>query len=399
MKDQVLRNIYNEKSNNIRVHNEDYLGRESLNSLFGDKIVGSRKVYIANQFVYGIERDDAIIEELNGATISVENSLLKGSTGTNVDGFASIQTKRYIRYKPGFDTVVMFTAIFSEPKVDSYQHIGLFDDNDGVFIGYDTDGVFKLFRRNSGTTYKYTLDTSVLSFDIDFTKGNIYRINYGYLGFAPIVLEVLSPTGKWEELYFIEYPNQNTLTNIGNTYLSMRGEVGNDGNNTDIVLKSGSIHASVVDGVSDDLTGRYNNYNSEPQIISSGDTIIVAFKNVDAFMGVNNKIASRLKEVIGTPDLNKIADLRLIKNPTITNTPIWVDIDTDNSVMQYSTDITVDLNTGNELFRLPISKTGQTIKDFTDKNFLLFPNEIAVFVLTTTGSGEFSLFLDWNELF
>ena len=395
---EIMRNIYNREGNNITTSNEDYLGRQSLNSLFGDKVVGTRTVYIASQFIYGIEEKDAIKEELNGGIIAVENGMLKGSTGTAPNGRASIQTRRYVRYKPGFDTVAMFTAIFSEPKLNSWQYIGLFGEDNGVFVGYDVDVKFKFFRRNNNVDHKYELDLSKLSFALDTSKGNVYRINYGCPGFAPITLEVLSPKGSWEELFFLEYPNNYTETSLGNAYLNMRGEVGNSGNTTDVVLYSGSIHASVVGGMSDDLTSRYFSHTSGAIAVEAGDTTIIGFKSKDTFAGIANKIASRLGEVIAIPDLTRIAELKLIRNPTITNTPTWNDVDA-NSVLQCSEDIMIDMGTGEQVFSMPIAKSDRSSKDFTDKEFLLYPNDYVVFVLNTKRTGEFSLFVDWEELF
>ena len=133
--------------------------------------------------------------------------------------------------------------------------------------------------------------------------------------------------------------------------------------------------------------------------IASGTTHIVTFRNKSTFALKTNKIAALLGDVILAPDINKVGKLFLEKNATITGTPTWTDVNTNNSVLEYSTNAVVSYGTGKELIARPIPRSGVVDKSYKDKNFLLFPNETATFYFVTTGSGELGFSIDWTEQF
>ena len=383
--DEVLRNVYNEIGKSITTMNEDYIGRQSLNSLAGERLVEMRNIHIAEQFVYSPDISNYTFGVVTTGGVVLEDSQLKVKSGTATDGSVYIQTKRYIRSMPGFDVIGMFTVTFTEPKPNAYQYIGFFDDESGIFIGFEGEH-FKLFVRKGTEDLKFDLDEGSL----DFENGNLFRLNYGCLGFSPIVLEVLDRTGSWKELLTLNYPN----TKLSNTYLPFRVEVGNTGNDTDIIVSVGRVHASSLGGKNVIITERYGSVNTGPVNVSSGSTALLGLRNKDEFSGKPNRLAAKLREIKGIADLSKISTLKIIKNP-ILQSGTWEGA----SIIEYSKDLSIDLNSGTLIFELTFDKSGTTFKDFGEKELLLFPNDLLAFVLETSGNGDFGLFVDYFELF
>lgn len=373
----------------------DNIGRQSLNTIFGEQIHGVRRADIASQFQYGYPAGNADTDTANGGTIATVESMLIVSTSNNIAGSAGINNKKALRYLPGHEAYIVFTAVFTEGVADSYQRGGLFDSNNGFFIGYEGED-FKVTRRRDGTDVRVgiTLDDVFTGFDP--TKGNVYKISFGYLGFATIIFEVLKSDGSWTSIHKIEYPNTATVTHILNTNLQPRMEVVNTGNNTDISMKVGSFTAGIVDGGRGDPTARRFTVGKTAQAIVAGTLMVITFRNKSSFASLVNYIQSQLTLLSFNSDLSKSSLWELEKNATITNSPTWADLDTDDSIMEASTDAVVTRGTGQLNFSVPLGKVDRVlITDLEEQEIELLPEDtMTLFIITpggTTGTYDFSL--------
>jgi hypothetical protein len=70
--------------------------RVSTNTVFGDKIVGTRVPSISSQFQYGVESDAAVIDTVGSGVVDFVNSMLQINTGTDPNGAAGIQSSDYL---------------------------------------------------------------------------------------------------------------------------------------------------------------------------------------------------------------------------------------------------------------------------------------------------------------
>jgi hypothetical protein len=310
-----------------------------------------------------------------------------------------------LRYIPGHEAYALFTAVFTTAKADSYQRAGLFNDEDGFFVGYEgTD--FKVTRRRDSVDTSVTIDVSTI-YDpedgtFDPTKGNVYRISFGYLGFAAINFEVMAPCGCYKSLYRIEYPNSATQTHILNTNLQPRAEVANTGNNTDIVFKTGSFTAGVVNGGGEDPAARRFTFAQANQTITAGTLMVVTFRSKATFSSLTNYISSVLTMLSFNTDLSKSSLWDLELNGTITNTPTWTDVDTTDSTIEYSTDAVVTHNSGDTYIAIPLGRIDrELITDLEEQEIEILPNDyVTLFITTPVGTtGTYDLSFRWKELF
>lgn len=393
-------------NNPFPIHDIDENFRGSLNTLFGDKITGIRKTSIAAQFQYGVEDGTSDVELENGGTIVLENSLLKIRSGTNAAGRARIQSSETVRYVPGQELYCFFTVVFDTAENNSFQRVGLFDDDNGFFVGYE-DTVFKFTRRRESVDYQQNINIDSFNLSNNYTfipqRGNIYRISYGYLGFAPINLEVLKPNGKWLLLSKIEYPNSSTVTHTTQTFLPVRGEVVNTGNNTNLEIRSGSLAAGIVDGGGEDIAGRQFSWANPETITFSDSTTLVTFRNKTTFQGISNRVPARLLLISGANAANKTLKWRLLKNPTLeaSPVPVWTDVNTNNSTLEYSTNAVANYSASTDLFLAWNTGVAADFFEFVEDLTLdLPPGGMASFVIYSKATNaEADLSIRWSELF
>lgn len=385
--------------------NIDSAGREGMNTVFGDSVTAVRQADIAAQFQYGFPASAAEPETANGGTISIVESMLVLSTSADPAGLAALSNRRALRYLPGEEAFTGFTCVFSTPKPDTFQCAGIFDDQNGFFVGYEGE-IFYIFRRRAGTTFKSEVDLSSVYPPalgvFDPTKGNIYRITFGYYGFAPITFEVSTPTGGHALLGRIEYPNSETVTHITNTNLQPRAEVQNTGNTSDMTIKVGSFSAGVINGGGNDPAARRVTFARSAQTITAGTLMVVTFRSKSTFSGLTNYIRSLFTLLSFNTDLSKSSLWELEKNAEITNSPTWNDINTLDSTIQYSLNAAITIGTGEDTFPLPLGKVDRVLLSDLEKEQLdMLPGDhYTLFITTPTGTtGTFDYSFRIKELF
>jgi len=380
----------------------DRASREGFNTVFGEQIIGIRKPTTAAQFQYGIASDFATSVLVNGGTAATSDSLLNIETGTNTAGAAYIETKDYLRYVPGHEAYLFFTTVFTAGAGDSYQRYGLFDDNNGFFIGYEgTD--FKITRRRAGSDVTKTIDVSGIYEDgtFDPTLGNVYRISFGYLGFATVHFETMTQSGGWVIIGEFDYPNTSTTTHIAQTNLPARAQVANTGNSTNIKGSVGSFSFGIVNGGGEDPSSRVFSYSSGPVAISAGTSPVVTLRSKATFNSMSNRISSQLMLMSAATDVSKIVSWVIEQGATITNSPTWADVNTTDSTFEYSTDATITAGSGSELLSWQMGKLDSFFEQVDALLITLRPGEWATIYTNTAlgASGDISLGLRWKELF
>lgn len=200
---------------------------------FANTIVGSR--YNQLEIAYDQTDPDSItaitVTKTGGGDAINSGGQAVFSTSTGATGGIKAVTNASVAYRPQAEVYAAFTCIFTLGVANSYQRIGIYDANNGFFIGYEGTSFGVTIRKaGSDTTTaraSFNLDTLLGAADSKYTrngvpealdpeKDNLYRIRFGWLGAAPIVFETLSPDGAWVPFHIIRHPNTNAATSINN---------------------------------------------------------------------------------------------------------------------------------------------------------------------------------------
>lgn len=382
----------------------DASGKEYFNSVFGDRIIGKRKAKFSANFNYPTDSRVVTNTTLNGGTVSLALNLLNLSTGTASNGVARVQTLENLRYFAGREAELMATAKFTLGVANSSQRAGLFDDQDGMWIGYSGINFGVGVRKGGNDTFvaqtsfnKDKLDGNGKSgFLIDTTKLNIFRVSYGYLGIAPICFQVYGGIDRgWITFHVYDITNISTGTHINKPYLPVRSEVINNGNTTNIVLQSGSLYAGTIDGDGNavDASSREFSYKRSASQTAGVDNLVVVIHNKATYGGTANKVEDLLLKIGIAVEGTKPVRVDLYR-PAVTPTGgTWIDIDTPNSNSEYNISATVNLTGAQIRDSWALSKSDSINVDVSYLNLLLPPDGYAVFVATSTGNYD----LEWNH--
>ena len=117
-------------------------------SAFGELSTSQLEPVVQLQFPYGVN-SEIVSEHSNNGSLSVDSNRLKASTGAAANQSAMMFSNVPIKYNPGQGGLIRFTGVFTTGVIGSAQTIGIGDQGDGYFFGYD-GADFGILRREAG---------------------------------------------------------------------------------------------------------------------------------------------------------------------------------------------------------------------------------------------------------
>lgn len=417
---QIWRNIYDHVKKRIRTDTTltSTSGAPAFVGVYGELLATDIKNDVLVQFQYNVSSYDVTQTVANGGTVASADSMAVVSTSTATNGTAEIESTGKLRYRPGHTAIAQFSALFSTPKADSLQHIGPFNDTDGFYFGYsDETLVFGYLNGGVRTEIPSTQWNGNDISSIDFTKLNVFRINFGWLGATPVILEVMLPgTNRYVVLHSFQHQGVGTKPHVGNPSMPIHMHVENSGNNTDIVMKTGSWQCGVL-GLCQECGNRPFQLKLTQTAVGATEQVIAVFENVATFHGKNNKVRAKLNRYqffVDPPTSQNdfgVIQFRLVADPTLTGTPSWTNIDVDNSIIRYNTNQAYTAGTGIEGLvewigyaggkgnTVPsVSEVAEALGLFLDagRTYVLLAQRVGT---TSTGTPNVRAVFNWSELF
>jgi hypothetical protein len=378
---------------------------------FGAIQIGEPVPVIQTDFIYNINTD--LFDTSNsygGGTVTTSNSICSIATGTTAGWKGGdLRTKKRIRYRPGQGLEVLFSATFTSPLANSYQKAGVGEiGQDGFWFVYEETNFGILHTKNTSNTF---IDQSNWNIDVmdgsssvsnpsgitlDPTKGNVYKIQYQWLGYGAITFLIEHPeTGGFTPVHRIEYANANTAPSILNPSLQISfATESSPAVTTDIVVKTSSIAAFVQGPVIP--IGPTNSIDNTKTIAASTLTNILTIQNKSTYQSLTNVIPIILQTIsIGT-DLSKVGIIRVIKNATLGGTPSYTDISTNTSVVSYDVAGTT-VTGGTTILTYNLGKTDGATAIIKELGLELDPGDTLTFAAYSTGTGDVAASVTWLE--
>lgn len=369
--------------------------------IFKERITAELSPIIQLKFPYNINPSQVTTEVTGSGTVTQENGMALASTGAATSSSATLYSRGAIAYQAGQGVTVRFSAVFDTPKEGNVQCIGLGDSNDGLFIGYN-GLVFGTLRRRGGVD-EWTTDADwngdfknqqFVSGDFNPQKGNIYQIQFQWLGFGNIVYSIFEPIQeRYVIMNKIEYPNTETQPSILNPNLPVRIECDNTTNDTNVVLKSASMGA-FIEGQTVKSSSRFA---AEGSKTVTTEVSVLTIKNNDTFQSATNR-ATMFPDVLSvSSDGTKPVTFNLYINTTLGGTPSYTVIDADESVASFDVAGTT-VTGGTKVLSIKIARdSGQTLK-FSDLNIKLLPGDILTVSAQSALTSDVSVGMSWREL-
>lgn len=217
---------------------------------FGKLVISESHNDIDVQFYRDDPNNILTVTTSAGGTAVKSAGFATFSTSTATTGSVKGVSLDTTHYHSGGEIYAMFAAAFPDGgQATSFQRIGLFDNSNGFYVGYENTNFGFTIRKGSSDTFtaksSWNVDTLVGGATsrftrngapeaIDLTKLNVFRIRFGWLGAAAVKLEVLSPDDEWVLVHIIRQPNLSDVPHIENADLPITLEATKTGGATNI---------------------------------------------------------------------------------------------------------------------------------------------------------------------
>ncbi len=236
------------------------------------------------------------------------------------------------------------------------------------------------------------------SVTLDPTKGNVYEIEYQWLGFGLITLSVEDPKdGLYHHAHTIRYANANTTPSIQNPTLPLHIASINTSNTSNLTIKSGSM-AGFVQGenAQDGILLSASNTISN---LSNSEVPILSIKNRVIHQGLINRSEIKPEILTLATEATKPVIFRVRETPTLTGTPAFAALDATNSLVDVDIAAT-GVSGGEAILTVVLGKADSKVISVHELNRHIEPGETLVVTAegTTSGSQDATVGFNWTEL-
>lgn len=201
---------------------------------------------------------------------------------------------------------------------------------------------------------------SEVDFVLDPTKGNVFDINFQWLGFGNIIFSIENPeTGRFVTVHEVHYSNTNTVPSIQNPTLPAYASSINTTNTSNITLNVGSMMAANEGSVHP--TGLFAGAENKVTISGTAETPVISIRNNEVYQSKSNRIQMKVELVTVSVEHTKPCIVRFYAAPTLVGTS-WSDYNAAISPLQVDKSATSHTG-GFLLLAVTLGKTGSTIID------------------------------------
>lgn len=387
------------EAGSVRIDNLFFGGLSNAKTgAFQEVMTGTFDPMAQWKFGYNINPGLVTVTETNGGAVTQANSSAVLSTGTSANGAAKISTIKSVRYSPGVSGVCRFTAVFNEPVEDLVQIIGLIDDDDGWAVGYN--GLeFGFLRRNDGVddwVYQDDWNRSVFT-NLNPQKGNVYQIDYQWLGYGKQILSVESDVGKITTAHQILYANQNVVPSVSNPDLAISAEIKNiNGASGDYSMATPSAAAGMMGDSQNEACSVALSEDNTNVGAPIGKTVLLAFKNPTTYQGKNNRLYAKATRLSVGTDSNKPAVMRAILGATET-AGAWAPINSDLTPIEVSKDAVITAGTGVQVGAWVLAKADSINMQLSDSKFSIFPGQTVYLEIDLLLGGDVNCAVNFRQ--
>jgi len=358
-------------------------------------------------FNYNINADYISATGTSGGTTTQANSMAVLSTSTNTSGSARVSTRNVLRYSPGLGALARFTAIFTTGVALSQQIIGIGDDTDGFFFGYNgtdfsilrvSNGVFNWIPQASWND-DIMNGTGPSGMNLNQTLGNVYTIQYQWLGFGVINFFIeQTTTGQPILVHRIQYPNTAIVPTVYNPTFPLTAKVLNNGNNSNVVLQSPSAMAFVEGDGSNQAIVTRNAAVASVSLTSPTNRNVLTLRNNALFVTKTNRTRIRVDFISASSEANRTVRFNVIRNATFGTALTYTAVNSNTSVVDFSS--TLSTISGGILvmaFEIAIGASNQLLIDSLD--IYVNPGETLTLQATSAATTtQLDCSFSWAEL-
>ena len=232
---------------------------------------------------------------------------------------------------------------------------------------------------------------------IDPTKGNVYAVQFQYLGYGDAFFYVVNGlTGRPTLCHIIRNSNTRTSTVLRNPNLYLTWESRNTGTGTSVVMR-GASGGAFVEGPVEFLGAQFA---VPPVAVTAGagvETPILSLRASTVYLNRQSTAQLQIDRIAVACDGTKNVLFKVSKNATLT-APRWQNVNANTSAASYDQNATgFSVGTGTLVYAFAVAKTGNSTESLTDIALFMQAGDYLTVTATSTNANDVAASIVWIE--
>lgn len=232
---------------------------------------------------------------------------------------------------------------------------------------------------------------------IDPTKGNVYGVQFQYLGYGDAFFYVVNGlTGRPTLCHIIRNSNTRTSTVLRNPNLYLTWESRNTGTGTSVAMR-GASGGAFVEGP---VTFLGAQFSVPPATVTAGagvETPILSLRANTVFVNRISTAQLQIDRISVSCDGTKNVLFKVYKNATLT-APRWQNVSAVSSASSYDQNATAfSIGSGTLVYAFAVAKTGNSTESLTDIALFLQAGDYLTITATSVNANDVAASIVWIE--
>jgi hypothetical protein len=232
---------------------------------------------------------------------------------------------------------------------------------------------------------------------IDPTKGNVYGVQFQYLGYGDAFFYIVDGnTGRPQPVHVIRNANTRTSTNLRNPNLYLTWESRNTGTGTSVVTR-GASGGAFVEGK---VTFLGAQFAVAPVAVTLGagvETPVLSLRADTVYQNRQSSAQIQIDRFTVACDGTKTVNFKVYKNGTLTAAR-WQRVNATTSTASYDSNATsFSIGSGSVVYAFSVGKTSNATESVTDLSLFMQAGDVLTITATSTNASDVSASIVWIE--
>ena len=231
---------------------------------------------------------------------------------------------------------------------------------------------------------------------LDPTKGNVYGVQFQYLGYGDAFFYIVNgQTGRPVLVHTIRNANTRTSTNLRNPNLYLTWESRNIGTGTSVTMY-GASGGAFVEGAIEFLGAQFGATVTK-SIGAAVETPVLSIRASTVYLNRLSTAQLQIDRFSVACDGTKTVDFKVYKNGTLT-APQFARVNASTSATDYDSAATAfTLGSGTQVYAFSVGKTGNATESVTDLALFMQAGDVLTITAYSVNASDVSASTIWVE--
>jgi len=231
---------------------------------------------------------------------------------------------------------------------------------------------------------------------LDPTKGNVYGVQFQYLGYGNAYLYIVDgKTGRLVLVHEVRNANTRTSTVLRNPNLYLTWESKNTGTGTSVTMY-GASGGAFVEGPIEFLGAQFG-ATATKSIGSATETPVISLRASTVYLNRLSTAQLQIDRFSVACDGTKTVDFKVYKNGTLT-APQFARVNANTSASDYDSAATgFAIGSGTQVYAFSVSKAGNATESVTDLALFMQAGDVLTITAYSANASDISASIIWVE--